>query len=76
MRISDFIPLPPAAPAPAPARASNGAQPSAANWFDADAIGGDVRIAGDVGLASRGLTVEQHAARVLVHLRGDADRSI
>ena len=41
-------------------------------WFGADADG-DLRIAGDVSPAARGLRVEQHAARVLVLLCGDAD---
>lgn len=42
-------------------------------WFDA-APGPDVTISGDLAPASRGLSVEQHASRVLMHLRDGGDR--
>lgn len=41
-----------------------------ASWFDAGDAG---RIVGDVSVASRGLSVEEHATRVLMHLRGERD---
>lgn len=45
----------------------------ASAWFDAGA-GSDLAISGDLSPASRGLSVDQHASRVLMHLRDDADR--
>jgi|GraSoiStandDraft_41_1057321.scaffolds.fasta_scaffold456200_2 hypothetical protein len=42
-------------------------------WFDGDAAGAEVRISGDPGPASRGLSVEQHAGRVLGLLCGERD---
>lgn len=46
---------------------------AASSWFDGDAPDLETRIAGDLSLASRGLSVEQHAARVLMHLVGERD---
>lgn len=43
-------------------------------WLDAGAAGSDVAIRGDLSPASKGLSVEQHASRVLMHLRDDGDR--
>jgi hypothetical protein len=43
-----------------------------AGWFGAG-ISADVRVAGDLNAAARGLNVEQHAARILSHLCGDED---
>jgi len=49
--------------------------PSAAtSLFDGAAVGGDVRITADVGSGRRGLTVAEHAERVLGMLRGAAQR--
>jgi hypothetical protein len=45
----------------------------ATSWFDVDAVGAGVAISGDVSLAARGLSVEQHANRVLAQLCGDPD---
>jgi hypothetical protein len=59
-------------PASAPARAE-ARTPS--NWFDDAGLPGDLRITADPG-AARGLSVEQHAQRVLQHLRGDADGAV
>ena len=42
-------------------------------WFRADGPTSAVRISGDLSAAARGLSVEQHAAAVLAHLRGEAD---
>jgi hypothetical protein len=55
--------------ASAPARAE--ARPLS-SWFDDAGVPGDLRISADPG-AARGLSVEQHAQRVLQLLRGDAD---
>jgi hypothetical protein len=54
-----------------PSRAGDLQDPS--TWFDGDAAGTDVRISGDPSAASRGLSVEQHAARVLGFLCGERD---
>ena len=56
----------------APARPAADAK-DASSWFDVDVVGADVRIHGDVSLAARGLSVEQHAQRVLAQLCGDPD---
>ena len=53
--------------------ASSTSAASAASWFDADAVNGDTRISADLDPASRGLSVAQHAARVLQHLCGERD---
>ena len=45
----------------------------ATSWFSGDASSAQIRIAGDVSATARGLSVEQHAAAVLAHLRGEAD---
>jgi len=44
----------------------------AASWFDA--AGAEAAIHADVNSAARGMSVEQHASRVLMHLFDDADR--
>lgn len=44
-----------------------------AGWFRADAPMSTVRISADLSPAARGLSVEQHAATVLAHLRGEPD---
>jgi hypothetical protein len=46
---------------------------SPASWFDPSAVGADTPIGADLDPASRGLSVEQHAARVLQHLCGEGD---
>ncbi|HEX6017291.1 MAG TPA: hypothetical protein VFZ28_04240 [Burkholderiaceae bacterium] len=43
-------------------------------WFDAADTGADVAIGGHLAPTARGLSVEQHASRVLMHLRDDGDR--
>lgn len=43
------------------------------SWFEGDAPGPTTSIAGDPSLASRGLSVEQHTACVLIHLLGERD---
>jgi hypothetical protein len=43
----------------------------AASLFDADSVGANARIEGDIGFVTRGLSVEQHAQRVLTHLRDE-----
>jgi hypothetical protein len=60
----------PLAPAP---RASSAGATSAASWFDPATVSADVCISADLDPASRGLSVAQHAARVLQHLCGERD---
>ena len=55
-----------------PSRADATQDPS--SWFSGDAVGADVRLSGDVAPSARGLTVEQHAGRVLAALCGERDR--
>jgi hypothetical protein len=43
-----------------------------ASWFDA--AQSDAAIHADVSAAARGLSVEQHASRVLMHLFDDGER--
>ncbi|HEU5293766.1 MAG TPA: hypothetical protein VFU71_03155 [Burkholderiaceae bacterium] len=59
---------------PLPAVSSRGDVRDTAAWFDAGGAGTDVTIGGDLAPAARGLSVEQHASRVLMHLRDDGDR--
>jgi hypothetical protein len=65
----------PSAPSPlAPtARSAASSAASPASWFDPDTVNGDTRISADLDPASRGLSVAQHAARVLQHLCGERD---
>ena len=44
------------------------------SWFSADTISAALRLSGDLSPGARGLSVEQHAARVLDCLCGDRDR--
>jgi hypothetical protein len=71
IRTSDLVPA--AAWALSTRSAGRADAANAASWFDGDASGVDTRISGDLNLASRGLSVEQHAERVLMHLRGERD---
>lgn len=60
---------------PLPVVSSRGDARDNAGWFDAGGGSGtDVAIGGDLTPAARGLSVEQHANRVLTHLRDDGDR--
>ena len=45
----------------------------ASSWFDGDTPVSDTSISGDLHPAARGLSVEQHAGRILMLLRGEAD---
>jgi hypothetical protein len=58
----------PQAPA---ARSANATSP--ASWFDPAPVSADTCISADLNPASRGLSVEQHAAQVLQHLCGERD---
>lgn len=60
----------PSAPVGAASRTDASRDP--AGWFDAGSEG-ELRIGGDVSPEARGLRVEQHAARVLMQLCGEAD---
>lgn len=44
------------------------------SWFEP--MGGDVSISGDVPISARGLSVEEHSERVLLHLRGERDAPV
>ena len=46
----------------------------ASGWFTPDAVSAEVRLSGDLDPAARGLTVDQHAARVLASLCGERER--
>ncbi len=72
IRVSDLLPLgaPRGLPS-SPVRGVDAGTPS--TWFDDDAVGAGARIAADLCAASRGLSVAQHAERILGHLRGDPD---
>jgi hypothetical protein len=43
------------------------------SWFDAGDPGSMTSIAGDISVASRGLSVEEHTTRILMHLQGERD---
>lgn len=43
------------------------------SWFDGDALSAETRIGVELGSASRGLSVAQHAERVLAHLCAEPD---
>ncbi len=73
IRASDLTSLAPWTLA-TPVHAPRVAVRDGATWFDAGAPAPDTAICGDLGPASRGLSVEQHAQRVLAHLRDDGDR--
>ena len=45
----------------------------ATSWFDDDAASASIRLSSDPSPDARGLTVEQHAQRVLAHLLGGPD---
>ncbi|WP_284619288.1 hypothetical protein [Aquabacterium humicola] len=42
------------------------------SWFDGDGLSAATRIGVELAPASRGLSITQHAERVLSHLLGDA----
>ncbi len=70
IRAADLVPLGGAALRPAPApRDAAALNPS--SWFDGDGFSADTRIGVDLGFAGRGLSVAQHAGRVLAQLCGD-----
>ncbi|HTT11042.1 MAG TPA: hypothetical protein VMG60_09155 [Burkholderiaceae bacterium] len=69
MLVSDLLPASGRVPA---GSASTGTGSSrAASFFDADSVGANARVVGDIGFATRGLSVAQHAQRVLAHLRDE-----
>jgi hypothetical protein len=53
--------------------ARSGHATSPASWFDPATVSADTHISADLSPASRGLSVEQHAAQVLQHLCGERD---
>ena len=73
IRASDLMPLAGAALRPAPAaREGHAAALNPSSWFDGDGLSADTRIGVDLGFAGRGLSVAQHAERVLAQLCGEA----
>lgn len=69
IRISDLAHAGWTRPTTGPSRSDSAQEPS--SWFTADTVSADVRLSGDLSPGARGLTVEQHASRVLAHLCGD-----
>ena len=67
--VADLFPSASGALAPLSSTAS---ESLATAWFD-DAAAATLRIGADLDVASRGLTVAQHAERVLGHLCGEPD---
>jgi len=77
IRASDLMPLAPAGPRPepAPSEAAGGTLNPCA-WFDGESVAAGTRIGVALDAAGRGLSVAQHAERVLGHLcAGAPDRS-
>lgn len=76
IRASDLMPLAGAGLRPTAAPRESSATMNPSSWFDGDALSADTRIGVELGFAGRGLSVAQHAERVLGHLCGDlADRA-
>ena len=71
IRASDLINVIPRVPAGPASRSADAS--SAASWFDSAAAVAGTRISADLSPASRGLSVEQHAAQVLSHLCGERE---
>jgi hypothetical protein len=76
IRASDLMPLATAGLRPAAAREAADGTLNPSSWFDGGAMAADTRIGIELGFASRGLSVAQHAERVLAHLCADpSDRA-
>jgi hypothetical protein len=77
IRACDLMPQATAGLRPAPApREPAGGTLNPSSWFDGDAMAAATRIGIELGFAGRGLSVAQHAERVLSHLCADpADRA-
>ena len=72
IRATDLMPLATAGLRPAPAAREAASGPlNPSSWFDGDAMAADTRIGIELGFAGRGLSVAQHAERVLSHLCAD-----
>ena len=71
IRAADLMPLAGAALRPAAAARDAAAALNTSSWFDGDALSADTRIGVELGFAGRGLSVAQHAERVLAQLCGD-----
>jgi len=74
IRISDLANAAAWARPPAASPRSDSTQ-DPSSWFNGDSIGADVRLSADLTPGARGLTVEQHASRVLAFLCGERDRT-
>jgi len=71
IRASDLMPLAGAGLRPIAAPRESGAALNPSSWFDGEGLTADTRIGVALGAAGRGLSVAQHAERVLSHLCGD-----
>ena len=71
IRAADLMPLAGAALRPAPAPSGSAAALNPSSWFDGDGLSADTRIGVGLGTAGRGLSVAQHAERVLAQLCAD-----
>lgn len=72
IRVSEIIPLTVSGMSPLPPRGVDATKSVAS--FEGSPLFADLRISADLAVASRGLTVAQHAERVLCCLREVADR--
>ncbi|NRF67240.1 hypothetical protein HLB44_09620 [Aquincola sp. S2] len=71
IRAADLMPLASTGLRPAPALRDSAETLNPSSWFDGDGLSAATRIGVELGAASRGLSVAQHAERVLAHLCGD-----
>lgn len=79
IRTDSFASIPLAqtrAAAPVSLSARSAEATGARGWFDGADLGVDICIVSSPATAARGLDVEQHAARVLMHLCGDSDAPV
>lgn len=76
IRAADLMMSPLAGPGlrPAPGLRDNTSNETLnpSSWFDGDGLSAATRIGVELAPASRGLSITQHAERVLSHLLGDA----
>ncbi|WP_280156101.1 hypothetical protein [Piscinibacter sp. XHJ-5] len=56
-----------------PAASGSDDRSAGLGWSDDPSLGAGFSIVGDPSLSARGLSVGQHAERVLMHLRGERD---
>lgn len=71
IRAADLMPLAGAALRPATTASGSAAALNPSSWFDGDGLSAGTRIGVGLGTAGRGLSVAQHAERVLAQLCSD-----